>query len=157
MLVDALHATLDRPPRNLPVATALPDGNFAEVRRHPWLYALVLIFAALIGLGTVVFHETAFPDIKPDGYLSWTDAFYFTVTVMTTTGFGDINLLNSSPTTKLFGAALMLSAVVLASLTFSFIADRLFKKRAEVALGRAATSSATTSSFAGLAAPATRS
>ena len=136
LLVDALHASLDRPARREAAPAPAPEERFAEVRRHPWLYVLVLIFAALVLAGTIAFHGMDFPDIKPDGHLSWVDSFYFTVTMMTTTGFGDINLLNSSPAAKLFGTALMLSAVILASLTFSFIADRLFKKRAEVALGR---------------------
>jgi Trk K+ transport system NAD-binding subunit len=136
LLVDALHTSLNRPARAPVDARVAPEERFSEMRRHPWLYALVVIFAALLIAGTIAFHETNFPDIKPAGRLSWIDAFYFTVTVMTTTGFGDINLANSSPAAKLFGAALMLSAVILASLTFSFIADRLFKKRAEIALGR---------------------
>ena len=136
LLADALRAPLDRPAREPAGTPAAAHDHDSEVRRHPWLYALIFIFAALIAAGTFVFHDTEFPDIKPDGRLSWVDAFYFTVTVMTTTGFGDINLANSSPAAKLFGTALMLSAVILASLTFSFIADRLFKKRAEIALGR---------------------
>ncbi len=136
LLADALRAPLDRPAQEPAGSSAAAGDHHSEVRRHPWLYALILIFVALIAAGTIVFHDTNFPDIKPDGRLSWVDAFYFTVTVMTTTGFGDINLANSSPAAKLFGAALMLSAVILASLTFSFIADRLFKKRAEIALGR---------------------
>lgn len=136
LLADALRAPLTRPPRPPRATSERPDHSLAEVRRHPWLYVLILIFVFLIAAGTVVFHETRFPDIKPDGHLTWLDSFYFTVTVMTTTGFGDISLLNSAPATKLFGAGLMLSAVILASLTFSFMADRLFKKRAEVALGR---------------------
>lgn len=136
LLADALRAPVTRKRRPARAATSGNNESFLEVRRNPWLYALILVFAGLIAAGTVVFHETNFPDIKPDGHLSWLDAFYFTVTVMTTTGFGDISLLNSAPATKLFGASLMLSAVILASLTFSFIADRLFKKRAEAALGR---------------------
>ncbi|OAI43449.1 hypothetical protein AYO41_00120 [Verrucomicrobia bacterium SCGC AG-212-E04] len=136
LLADALHAPVTRKPRPPRTAATPRDDSFAEVRRNPWLYALILVFAGLIALGTMVFHATSFPDVKPDGHLSWVDSFYFTVTVMTTTGFGDINLLNSSPGMKLFGAGLMLSAVILASLTFSFIADRLFKRRAEAALGR---------------------
>ncbi len=136
LLADALRAPVTRPPRPARAATAGGSESFVEVRRNPWLYALILVFAGLIAAGTVVFHETIFPDIKPDGHLSWLDSFYFTVTVMTTTGFGDISLLNSAPATKIFGAGLMLSAVILASLTFSFMADRLFRKRAEAALGR---------------------
>jgi Trk K+ transport system NAD-binding subunit len=93
-----------------------------------WLIWLVAAFVGLLACGTAVFHNTE--------QLSWLDAFYFTVTLMTTTGFGDISLRNSSAFAKLFGAALMLSAVGLLSLTFSFIVDRLFKRRAEIALGR---------------------
>jgi voltage-gated potassium channel Kch len=107
---------------------ALTKPFNARQRSDRWLISLVVAFVVLLGCGTAVFHNTE--------QLSWVDAFYFSVTLMTTTGFGDISLRNSSVFAKLFGVVLMLSAVTLLSLTFSFIVDRLFKRRADIALGR---------------------
>jgi Trk K+ transport system NAD-binding subunit len=127
LFVEALRAPLMRRIRRHGSGQPL-FPKMSEIRSNPWLYLLVLMFVFLLGGGTVLFHFTE--------KLSWLDAAYFTVTVMTTTGFGDITLRNSSGAVKIFGICLMLGAVVLASLTFSFITDRLLKKRSEMALGR---------------------
>jgi voltage-gated potassium channel Kch len=128
VFVDALRAPVTRKLRHHAPEQPLLRGKLSEIRRNPWLYAIALIFLILLAGGSILFHFTE--------KLSWVDSIYFTVTVMTTTGFGDINLQHSSNVVKVFGIGLMLSAVVLASLMFSFIADRLFKKRSEMALGR---------------------
>src|SRR5579872_5431828 len=128
-LVDCLRAPVTRKIRHRPIPPeAAARSWWSEVHGNSWLYTLASIFLGLLISGTVLFHFTE--------KLRWIDALYFTVTVMTTTGFGDISLRDSSIAAKLFGIGLMLSAVILASLLFSFIADRLFKKRSEVALGR---------------------
>jgi len=127
--VDALRAFVTRKLRDEPSRQTLaPQTQLPKNRGDLWLYVLVCSFLVLLASGTILFHITE--------QLTWLDAFYFSVTVMTTTGFGDISLRNSSAFAKLFGAGLMLSAVGLLSLTFSFIVDHLFKKRSEVALGR---------------------
>lgn len=127
VFVDALHAPITRK-RDLSRHFPAHHKLFARPEADRWLYALVATFVVLVIGGTIVFHFTE--------KLSFLDAFYFVVTLMTTTGFGDISLRNSSTFAKLFGVALMVSAVGLVSMTFSFIVDRLFKKRSEIALGR---------------------
>ncbi len=128
VFVEALRTPVTRKLRHHAPEQPLFRQKLSEIRRNPWLYAIALIFLVLLGSGSILFHFTE--------KLSWIDSIYFTVTVMTTTGFGDINLQHSSDAVKVFGIVLMLSAVVLASLMFSFIADRLFQKRSEMALGR---------------------
>lgn len=91
-------------------------------------FILSAVFVAIFALATVVFHITE--------SLSWVDAVYFTTTVLTTTGFGDISLYHSEPLVKLFGVLLMLVGVTFASIIFSFIVDWLLARRAERALGR---------------------
>ena len=127
VFVDALYASITRKRdlfRHLPARHRV----FTKPEADRWFYALVIAFVALLIGGTIVFHFTE--------KLSFVDAFYFVVTLMTTTGFGDISLRNSSTFAKLFGTVLMVGAVGLLSMTFSFIVDRLFKKRSEIALGR---------------------
>jgi Trk K+ transport system NAD-binding subunit len=68
--------------------------------------------------------------------LSLVDAVYFTVTVMTTTGFGDISLLKASPLLKLYGALVMISGAALMAVLYSFIADIIISSRIEQLLGR---------------------
>jgi voltage-gated potassium channel Kch len=126
--VEALRAPVTRTLRYSPAPLSAPQGRFSKIRGDLWLYGLVLTFFTFLAGGTILFRYTE--------RLSFLDAFYFTVTLMTTTGFGDISLRTSSAFAKLFGAGLMLSAVVLSSLTFSFAVDHLFRKRAEMALGQ---------------------
>lgn len=129
IFVDSLHAPVTRRIRHQPAPEVRPPSRWLlELRGHPWLYGSAIAFLILLGIGTVVLHFTE--------HLSWVDAFYFAGTMMTTTGFGDISLRNSLSMVKVFGVGLMVSSVVLASLTFSFVADRLFKRRTEISLGR---------------------
>ena len=127
VFVDALRAPVTRKLRYQPSPISASRG-FSKAYGDLWLIGLVVTFFGFLAGGTILFRFTE--------RLSFLDAFYFTVTLMTTTGFGDITLRNSSTFAKLFGAGLMLSAVVLASLTFSFAVDRLFQKRSEIALGQ---------------------
>jgi voltage-gated potassium channel Kch len=128
VFADALRAPVTRKLRYQPSPISTSQGPISKARGDLWLYGLILAFFGFLIGGTILFRST-------EG-LSFLDAFYFTVTLMTTTGFGDISLLHSSTFAKLFGVGLMLSAVVLASLIFSFAVDRLFKKRSEIALGQ---------------------
>jgi voltage-gated potassium channel Kch len=54
--------------------------------------------------------------------LSWIDATYFATTVVTTVGFGDINLHQSPGWLKLFGVGLMFAGVLLIAVTASLLA-----------------------------------
>lgn len=68
--------------------------------------------------------------------LSFINAVYFVVTVLTTTGFGDISLKDSSTISKLVGIILMLSGISLFTILFAIVTDTLIKKRMDLMLGR---------------------
>jgi Trk K+ transport system NAD-binding subunit len=68
--------------------------------------------------------------------LNWLDALYFTVTILTTVGFGDISLINAPPLVKLLGCVLMVSSVGMFLLLMSVVADYLISRRFEQMLGR---------------------
>lgn len=85
----------------------------------------VLLLLSL--LSAVIFH--LFADLDP------IDAVYFTITIITTTGFGDINLRDAPPALKLYGAALMLFGAATLALLYGIIADTLVHLRLEQALG----------------------
>jgi Trk K+ transport system NAD-binding subunit len=63
------------------------------------------------------------------------DAIYFTVTIMTTTGFGDIHLRNAPPPLQLYGVALMLSGTAALAILFALITDALISARLARVLG----------------------
>ena len=54
--------------------------------------------------------------------LTWIDATYFATTVVTTVGFGDINLSQAPDWVKLFGVGLMFAGVLLIAVTASLLA-----------------------------------
>ncbi len=68
--------------------------------------------------------------------LSPIDAAYFTVTVMTTTGFGDISLLKASDLIKLYGAFVMICGAAILAVLYSVIADYVLSSRLDQILGR---------------------
>jgi Trk K+ transport system NAD-binding subunit len=63
------------------------------------------------------------------------DAVYFTVTIMTTTGFGDIHLRDAPPPLQLYGVALMLSGTAALAILFALITDALISARLARVLG----------------------
>ena len=63
------------------------------------------------------------------------DAIYFTVTIMTTTGFGDIHLRNAPPVLQLYGVALMLAGTAALAILFALITDALISARLARVLG----------------------
>jgi len=60
---------------------------------------------------------------------------YFTVTTMTTVGYGDISLKDAPDGVKVFGVLLMLASAGLLAATFGVITDSLIKLRLEQLLG----------------------
>jgi len=76
--------------------------------------AIPLLLVGLYATAIVVFRATL--------GLSWIDATYFATTVVTTVGFGDINLLDAPGWVKLFGVGLMFAGVLLIGLTASLLA-----------------------------------
>src|SRR5258708_23908248 len=99
VFVEALRTPVTRKLRHHAPEQPLFRQKLSEIRRNPWLYAIALIFLVLLGSGPILFHFTE--------KLSWIDSIYFTLTVMTTTGFGDMNLQHSSDAVKVFGIVLM--------------------------------------------------
>jgi Trk K+ transport system NAD-binding subunit len=68
--------------------------------------------------------------------LSPLDAFYFVITTLTTTGYGDISLRDAGWASKLVDVGLMLAGVTLSAVLFAMVTDGLLAKRRDLRLGR---------------------
>mgnify|MGYP002153772910 CR=1 FL=1 len=66
------------------------------------------------------------------------DSFYFVVTIITTVGFGDYNLMNSPGYLKIFGAFLMVCGAAILAVLFSIITDVMISTRFRDVLARGA-------------------
>ncbi|MFM1904747.1 MAG: hypothetical protein RLZZ440_2647 [Planctomycetota bacterium] len=96
---------------------AEPPGRPLSIPRRPVRTEYLAIPLVLIGLylaAIIVFRQTM--------ELSWIDATYFATTVVTTVGFGDINLHQAPAWLKLFGVGLMFAGVLLIAVTASLLA-----------------------------------
>ena len=94
----------------------------------PLVLRAVIFFAALALFTTFYFHYAE--------NLSWIDAWYFVVTLMTTVGFGDISLRTSSTTSKIIGTILMILSVTNTAIIFALITDSLLRRRMVLSFGR---------------------
>ena len=101
------------------LATAWTVLLGADVR----LRAMTVIVFALTLTGIAIFWWFSGLD------LDLIDAIYFTVTIMTTTGFGDIHLRDAPPPLQLYGVALMLSGTAALAILFALITDALVSAR----------------------------
>ncbi len=127
-MLKALGATLaqvtQRVGRESPSALARDDraefvANRAERRRRlKTVLVLLIIFVVLVGVFSTVFHELM---EREDRSFSWTTSVYWTLTTMTTLGFGDITF--ESDAGRLFSVVVLLSgsAFLLVMLPFVFI------------------------------------
>lgn len=98
--------------------TATPlAGRPAAIARRPMRMEFIAVPALLAGI-----YATAIVVFRLTLGLSWVDAIYFATTVVTTVGFGDINLLDAPAWVKLFGVALMFAGVLLIAITASLLA-----------------------------------
>lgn len=79
------------------------------------------VLLALVGISVGVFHVAL--------GLSPVDAYYFVITTLTTTGFGDINLQTARPLVKLYGTLVMISGGALFAVIFSMVTDLLLRTR----------------------------
>jgi Trk K+ transport system NAD-binding subunit len=86
-----------------------------RLARRAFPTILVLSLLSLFVAGVVVFRAAL--------GLSWTDAIYFTTTILTTVGFGDIHLLNESDNVKWFGTIVMFGGVMLIAALSSFLTN----------------------------------
>ena len=93
-----------------------PSDRRNPVPRRPIrteFLAVPLLLVGIYATAVVVFRSTL--------DLSWIDAIYFTTTVVTTVGFGDINLIEAPAWVKLFGVGLMFAGVLLIAVTASLL------------------------------------
>lgn len=90
--------------------------------------AVVVGFNLLVLLGVVVFRIRM--------HLSWIDALYFTITLVTTVGLGDIHLSQTDALTKLFGCAMMVAGMGILVVAFGIVTDYLLQQRFRQALGK---------------------
>ena len=67
--------------------------------------------------------------------LSLIDAIYFTVTTVTTTGYGDINLLTAVTPLKLYGIGVMVFGALTIALLYAIITDAIVGARLAATLG----------------------
>lgn len=102
-----------------PSAAALPRhfDRRVPIPRRPIRIEFLAIPLLLVGI-----YATAIVVFRATLGLSWIDATYFTTTVVTTVGFGDIHLLDAPAWVKLFGVGLMFAGVLLIGLTASLLA-----------------------------------
>lgn len=122
----AFVAALDEP---LDRAVVAAPAKAPPRRRVDWLVpALVVAFGAVCAAAAAFFHFSE--------HLSWLDAAYFVVVTAATVGYGDINLLGASASSKVAGVALILASTVFIWLIFSLTIDRIIKLRAQRALGQ---------------------
>jgi Trk K+ transport system NAD-binding subunit len=90
--------------------------------------AFLIIALALFAVSIVVF--TLFMDLSP------LDAFYFVVVAITTTGFGDIHLLEEPWPLKLYGTLMILAGASAVAILFTLVAEYFITARIETLLGR---------------------
>jgi Trk K+ transport system NAD-binding subunit len=91
------------------------------------LAALLGALAVVVAISAEVFHDAH--------DLSWLNALYFTVTTVTTTGYGDINLLDAPDGIKLYGMGLMLLGGLVVAVLFALVTDAIVTARIARTLG----------------------
>lgn len=79
------------------------------------LRRLMVILLALLVISAVIF--SVFEGLSP------IDAIYFTVSTITTTGFGDISFINAHPAVKAYGIFLMLLGAASLAIVYALITD----------------------------------
>ncbi len=155
VIVAASSHLIDRLHHHHPLMRILPGELLArrqKRRRHSWrrpkTNPLVFLlrmwrhaspvlrtaftgFIALLLISFITFHLSL--------GLNWLDSLYFTVTILTTVGFGDISLIHAPPFVKLLGCVLMISSVGMFLLLLSVVSDYLISRRFEQMLGRPST------------------
>jgi len=109
------------------VSPESPRGIKFSFKMDPLIRKATMFIGGLL-LGSTIFF------MFNDG-MRWIDAVYFTVTMMTTVGFGDYSLRDHGDGSKMFGTVVMILSVLSVSLIFALINDTLIRKRKEFTHG----------------------
>jgi Trk K+ transport system NAD-binding subunit len=96
----------------------------ATDRRLRYTLEMVLLLTAVSVVVFLIFAD-----------LDLVDAIYFTVTVITTTGFGDINLRDAAEPLQLYGVFVMLLGAAALAVLFALVADLVVSARLARAFG----------------------
>jgi voltage-gated potassium channel Kch len=127
LLVASSDADLPRHPHRPPSSLALPPPARPGAERRLVARALVALLA-VVALASVYFHLVL--------GLSPVDALYFTMTTLTTVGFGDYSLRDASALSKLVGVMVMLSGVALTAVLMAFLTSAILSRQGDLARGR---------------------
>lgn len=98
-------------------ARARSAGSLIAIPKRPVRPEFLAVPLLLVGI-----YLAAIAVFRHSLDLTWVDATYFATTVVTTVGFGDINLHHAPDWVKLFGVALMFAGVLLIAVTASLLA-----------------------------------
>jgi Trk K+ transport system NAD-binding subunit len=123
--VDGLADATERPNRSRLWLRALGARILDADRR---LLTALTAFLAMAVLSTFVFVEYKRLDLV--------SSLYYVLTTMSTTGYGDINLLDDSAALKLFGAALMMLSLLVTSVLTAFLTNWVLADRLSRLFGR---------------------
>lgn len=127
--VGAIDAPVPVASHTAPSVEIEPEPELRKIwHLDPLVLRAVIFFACLALFTTCYFHFAE--------QLSWVDAWYFVVTLMTTVGFGDISLIKSSTTSKVIGTLLMIASVTNTAIIFALITDSLLRRRMMLSVGR---------------------
>ncbi|MEI6046820.1 MAG: NAD-binding protein, partial [Chloroflexota bacterium] len=114
-------------------------SNLLRDMELPFRYALLFVTLVMC-ISTLMlrffYHNTY---ISPQGTsmeFTLLDALYFTVTIMTTAGFGDYNFAHQEWGLKLFGVFLTLVGAASVSVVYAFVTNAIINRRIEQTLGR---------------------
>jgi hypothetical protein len=122
--VKAFYTNMQRPAVTIPAAKYYNPVQ----KKDSVVLKLVLVLLSLSVASVAYFHYF--------DQMTWINATYFVVVIITTVGFGDLNLLGSTDLSKIVGIILMLGSSVLIWAIFSLMIDHFFKMRIQLALGR---------------------
>lgn len=68
--------------------------------------------------------------------MPWIDAFYFTITMWSTVGFGDYSLRDHSDFAKVIGSIIMILCVTGTAMMFALVSDSIVRKRKQLSKGK---------------------
>ena len=95
--------------------------KFPDIKSNPYISLIVFAFAIIIGFG-ILYHlpiseESYMAKRGTPTNLTWSDAFYFSASTMTTTGFGDITPNGKNQIYSMLEIFLGISTIILLFVT----------------------------------------